>query len=316
MIRRFIINLTRGELMKSDDRKYVFVGNRYWVLEQMINLQLDIICIFAVKNSYLEKELEARSIDYTSVCEKSELINQLSRLQYDILVSNGCPYILPISELKKTCQLFINVHPSLLPDLKGKNPINGAILFGHEHGVTCHFMNDGIDTGDIISQIKIDNAQNIPLPLLYQLSFIAEGKVFRKAYERDFKAENVNVDQNGDIYYSRQERDRVILFNEDVSEIERKVKAFALPGSYAYFVLQNEKFHVRNITEISSNEISTWYEKNNDGDILVNYNSSLLVKYKEALLLLDLEESTSSIEKNSIYCDDYSDCQTSFSERS
>ena len=286
--------------MKSDNRKYVFVGNRYWVLEQMLNLQLDIICIFAVKNSYLEKELESRSIDYTSVCEKSELINQLSRLRYDILISNGCPYILPISELKKTSQIFINVHPSLLPDLKGKNPINGAILFGHEHGVTCHFMNDGIDTGDIISQIKIDNAQNIPLPLLYQLSFIAEGKVFRKAYERDFKAENVNVDQNGDIYYSRQERDRVILFNEDVSEIERKVKAFALPGLYAYFVIQNEKFHVRNITEISSNEISTWYEKNNDGDILVSDEWNLIIKYKGKLLILNIVESTYAIAKNNI----------------
>jgi methionyl-tRNA formyltransferase len=286
--------------MKSDNRKYVFVGNRYWVLEQMLNLQLDIICIFAVKNSYLEKELESRSIDYTSVCEKSELINQLSRLRYDILISNGCPYILPISELKKTSQIFINVHPSLLPDLKGKNPINGAILFGHEHGVTCHFMNDGIDTGDIISQIKIDNAQNIPLPLLYQLSFIAEGKVFRKAYERDFKAEQVNVDQNGDIYYSRQERDRVILFNEDVSEIERKVKAFALPGLYAYFVIQNEKFHVRNITEISSNEISTWYEKNNDGDILVSDEWNLIIKYKGKLLILNIVESTYAIAKNNI----------------
>ena len=286
--------------MKSDNRKYVFVGNRYWVLEQMLNLQLDIICIFAVKNSYLEKELESRSIDYTSVCEKSELINQLSRLRYDILISNGCPYILPISELKKTSQIFINVHPSLLPDLKGKNPINGAILFGHEHGVTCHFMNDGIDTGDIISQIKIDNAQNIPLPLLYQLSFIAEGKVFRKAYERDFKAEQVNVDQNGDIYYSRQERDKVILFNEDVSEIERKVKAFALPGLYAYFVIQNEKFHVRNITEISSNEISTWYENNNDGDILVSDEWDLIIKYKEKLLILNIVESTCAITQNNI----------------
>ena len=40
---------------------------------------------------------------------------------YDILVSNGCPYILPLNELKKA--KYVNVHPSLLPNLKGIDPV-------------------------------------------------------------------------------------------------------------------------------------------------------------------------------------------------
>lgn len=47
----------------------------------------------------------------------------------------------------------INVHASLLPDLRGAAPVEWAIMLGYtETGVTTMFMDEGLDTGDIILQ--------------------------------------------------------------------------------------------------------------------------------------------------------------------
>jgi len=50
----------------------------------------------------------------------------------------------------------INTHISLLPYLRGTDPIPGALVAGLSHtGVTVHFIDEGIDTGDVILQRKI-----------------------------------------------------------------------------------------------------------------------------------------------------------------
>jgi folate-dependent phosphoribosylglycinamide formyltransferase PurN len=50
----------------------------------------------------------------------------------------------------------VNVHPSYLPDYKGPDPINAVIKDKvNETGVTLHKVDEGIDTGEIISQRKV-----------------------------------------------------------------------------------------------------------------------------------------------------------------
>jgi len=51
----------------------------------------------------------------------------------------------------------INLHPSLLPNYRGLAPIQWPIINGDKQtGVTVHFINEGVDTGDIILQHKIN----------------------------------------------------------------------------------------------------------------------------------------------------------------
>ena len=123
-------------------KRYIFVGNRFYVLEKMLEHKLNIVKIYVPEGSFVEIELKKRQMTYTVLPEKREFIENLLTDDYDVLISNGCPYILPISKLKEknSSKKFINIHPSLLPDLKGKSPINGAVLFGRKHGVTCHYM--------------------------------------------------------------------------------------------------------------------------------------------------------------------------------
>ena len=50
----------------------------------------------------------------------------------------------------------INLHPSLLPKYRGASPIHAPILAGETRtGVTTMFMDEGLDTGDIIFQEEV-----------------------------------------------------------------------------------------------------------------------------------------------------------------
>jgi folate-dependent phosphoribosylglycinamide formyltransferase PurN len=149
------------------DLKYLFIGNRINVLHEMIRLGLDIKIIPLPMN-------------------KTELLRDILHSQFDVLVSNGCPYILPISEIKGEEQLFINVHPSLLPLFKGKSPIMEAVKAGGPLGVTCHHMVDEVDTGEIIAQLPVKADLN-DINACYREMFKAEARVFRMAYDKGFK---------------------------------------------------------------------------------------------------------------------------------
>ena len=59
----------------------------------------------------------------------------------------------------KKCSKILNLHPSLLPKYRGRNPVNWALKNEERiHGVTIHEIDRNIDTGPIVTQVsfKID----------------------------------------------------------------------------------------------------------------------------------------------------------------
>lgn len=62
---------------------------------------------------------------------------------------------------------FINLHPSLLPYYRGMGPQHWPIINGEtKTGVTVHYVDEGIDTGDIIIQEEIEL---LPTDYVYDL---------------------------------------------------------------------------------------------------------------------------------------------------
>ena len=80
--------------------KYIFVGNRKFVLEEMLKIGLD-TDILVIKNTHLENDKLLKENKHTIISTKKELIDYIENNEFDVLVSNGCPFILPISKLKK-----------------------------------------------------------------------------------------------------------------------------------------------------------------------------------------------------------------------
>ena len=56
----------------------------------------------------------------------------------------------------------INIHPSLLPEFRGAAPIEHALMNGRtESGVTCFYISEDIDSGNIITRQKVDLPDDI-----------------------------------------------------------------------------------------------------------------------------------------------------------
>lgn len=82
---------------------------------------------------------------------RPEFLEELRALRPQCLVVVAYGQILKPAVLEVPPQGSINVHGSLLPQLRGAAPIQWSIIHGHvETGVTTMFMDAGMDTGDML----------------------------------------------------------------------------------------------------------------------------------------------------------------------
>ena len=224
--------------------RFVFVGNRRFVLERMLQDGLELAAVFVVPGTHLQRDLERGVLGDVAhaivIRDKADLLARLRTTGFDVLVSNGCPYILPVADLPKA--RYVNIHPSYLPDLRGADPAIGAVLFGRDAGATCHVMDTGIDTGPIIAQVRIPFSEDLDVTTLYQLSFVAEQQSFSQALARDFQPAFEQIEHGDLMYYSRRKEDRIIDFTESNERTLRKVKAFNNRSAGCEFMVQGHRF--------------------------------------------------------------------------
>jgi methionyl-tRNA formyltransferase len=83
-------------------------------------------------------------------------LDDLRALAPDLMVVAAYGQILPKSVLETPRLGCLNLHASLLPRHRGASPIHAAILAGdHETGITVMYMDEGLDTGDILLAQKL-----------------------------------------------------------------------------------------------------------------------------------------------------------------
>lgn len=114
-----------------------------------------------IKNIMLDRKLfkEKLSDEISSILENNE-----EKTDYIILA--GYLSILSNSFIEKWTEKIINIHPSLLPKFGGKGMygmnVHRAVIEAKEKesGATIHFVDSGIDTGKIITQVKVPVLEN------------------------------------------------------------------------------------------------------------------------------------------------------------
>lgn len=90
--------------------------------------------------------------------------NELANLEIDLIVTCAYGQIIPKEVLNLPKYGCINVHASLLPKYRGSAPIQWAILNGdNKTGITIMYMDEGVDTGNIIAarEIPISNVDTL-----------------------------------------------------------------------------------------------------------------------------------------------------------
>lgn len=256
--------------------KYVFVGNRRFVLEEMLKKKLD-VTIFVVKNTHLEREAFLKEMPHIVIDSKAEFLKKLDEIEFDVLISNGLPYILPISKMDSS-KIFVNIHPSYLPDFKGVDPAHGSILFKRDGGATSHIMTDDLDAGDIISQVKIPYSDDLDVCMMYQLGFIGEKMVFNESLEREFKPAYKQVVTPDLIYYTRRDEDKTITFEESNEDIVSKVKAFNNKSQGCTFTCQGHKFKTYDADIMTNKFLLDYANGFDDLTILFVYEDYVVIK--------------------------------------
>lgn len=100
--------------------------------------------------------------DYESKKDfENALTNTLKNQNVDLVCLAGFMSILSKKFLKEWHRKVINIHPSLLPSFRGKNAVKQALENRVKTaGCSVHFVDEGIDTGEIISQEEVPVSSN------------------------------------------------------------------------------------------------------------------------------------------------------------
>ena len=149
----------------------------------------------------------------------------------DIIITCAYGKIIPKELIDYPKYGCVNIHASLLPKYRGAAPIQWALLNGEEYtGVTLMYMDEFMDTGDIIAkkEYKIDIEDNIGT-LHDRLSLIGT-KLLEENLEYLFSEKVVRIKQNDKeaTYAKMIDRDmEEINFNDTCLNIYNKVRAFS-----------------------------------------------------------------------------------------
>jgi methionyl-tRNA formyltransferase len=102
----------------------------------------------------LVKFMESFGDDVIQTAEQITLEDENLKLA-DFIVSFGYRHILNQSVIQYVRQRAINLHISYLPWNRGADPNLWSFLEDSPKGVTIHYLNEGIDTGDILAQEEV-----------------------------------------------------------------------------------------------------------------------------------------------------------------
>ena len=106
-----------------------------------------------VKEYAIEKNIKVYQPE--KLRENKEIVDTLKDINPDVICVVAYGKIIPKEILEIPKYGCVNVHPSLLPQYRGSAPIQWAILNGDkETGVTTMYLDEGMDSGDIILQTK------------------------------------------------------------------------------------------------------------------------------------------------------------------
>jgi phosphoribosylglycinamide formyltransferase-1 len=97
------------------------------------------------------------------------LLANVQHHQPDLVVLAGFMKVLPANFVAALKGKLINIHPSLLPEFKGAHAVRDALQVGAtKTGVTIHYVDEGVDTGEIIVQSEVSIEPNDTEAVLHE----------------------------------------------------------------------------------------------------------------------------------------------------
>jgi len=119
-------------------------------------IKISFICVrFGSKDETLKNYAKQYGIDYLEHenVNSDEFILNLKKYDCDLFVSMSFNQIFKSDIINFTKYKIINCHAGKLPFYRGRNVLNWVLINDEkEFGITVHYVDEGIDSGDIILQ--------------------------------------------------------------------------------------------------------------------------------------------------------------------
>ncbi|MBQ3164889.1 MAG: methionyl-tRNA formyltransferase [Lachnospiraceae bacterium] len=172
--------------------------------------------------------------------KEPEAVEELRKYEADIFVVAAFGQILTKEILDMPRYGCVNIHASLLPKYRGAAPIQQAILDGEaETGVTIQQMNEGIDTGDILSTVIVPIDKKETAETLFVKLEEAGAQLIVDTLVKIEKGEITPVPQDhAKASYVKMMKKTLgkIDWNKDAVVIERLVRGLnSWPSAYTFF---------------------------------------------------------------------------------
>lgn len=130
---------------------------------------------------------------------QKEELEKIFALEPELIVTAAFGQILPNQLLKAPKMGCINVHASLLPELRGGAPIHYAIIEGKEKtGITIMYMVEKLDAGDILAQVEVPITETDTVGSLHDKMSVAGADLLSETIPKLVRGEITPIPQKED----------------------------------------------------------------------------------------------------------------------
>lgn len=241
------------------DKKVVFMGTPDFsvpVLKMLIeNTNVSLVVTQPDKEAGRKKELVKSPVKVVAqnynipVFQPTRIrkdFDTLKNMEIDLIVTCAYGQILPKEILDMPKYGCVNVHASILPKYRGSAPIQWAIFNGDEEtGVTIMYMDEGMDTGDIISIKKIPIMDSDNVGTMHDKLSVLGKELLEETLLHIFDKTANRTKQPDDFTLAPmiKREDERIDFNNDGKSIINKIRGLN-PWPLANFVLEDFEIKV------------------------------------------------------------------------
>ena len=206
----------------------------------------------------------------------SDVLKAISQNNIDWLFIIGWSQIASKDLLNSTKKGVLGIHPSLLPEGRGRASIPWAILKKlNKTGITMFKMDSGIDTGPIVEQIEIPLNSKITATELYKKIVDAHSQLIKKITQDLLNGKLKFTPQDNSkatMWPGRKPEDGEIKLNGSVYDAEKLIRAVTHPYPGAYYYRNGVKNIIWSAKILENKELDT--NKNdklkfNDGTLLI-----------------------------------------------
>lgn len=248
--------------------------------EDKVNSRGKKIVFSPVKEFALEHEISY--IQPGSLKDES-VYNKLKEIDPDLIVVVAYGKIIPKNIIDLPKLGIINVHSSILPKYRGASPIHSALINGDDKtGVSIMFINEGLDTGDVLKIITTDITEEDDLGTLTErlaeLGSVGLSNVVPTLIDKTYVATKQD-DSLATLVKPIKKEKMKIDFSKTNVEIFNLVRGLS-PHPCAYTIKNGENIKIYKVEKVDKDyqkPFGTVVELTKKGPIISCKNGSILI---------------------------------------